>query len=116
MTVNHIYRQWVDENDVGNTCCLEPRADHIPAETRYRYRVTETWGDVPEQISRLVGEPTGFLLYPEWRGKESEQELWQDGKGIVGGWALRYANTVELDPETKQIIEGRNIDSEKGTD
>jgi hypothetical protein len=36
---------------------------------KYRYWVTETWGDVPDQISRLVGEPDGFLLYPENRGQ-----------------------------------------------
>lgn len=106
MTERHVYRQWVDEQDVGNTCCLEPRcaAVHIPALTRYRYRVTETWGDVPEQIGRLVGEPTGFLLYPEYRGIESEQQLWQAGKEVVGGWTLRYHSQVDLDPETKQVI------------
>jgi hypothetical protein len=30
----HVYRQWVDEQDVGNTCCLEPldALIHIPQE------------------------------------------------------------------------------------
>lgn len=30
----HVYSQWVDENDVGNTCCLAPKDDpvHIEAE------------------------------------------------------------------------------------
>lgn len=33
----HVYRQWVDSEDVGNTCCLEPRVGpmHIPDEVAY---------------------------------------------------------------------------------
>ena len=28
----HVYRGWVDENDIGNTCCLAPRTDPIHIE------------------------------------------------------------------------------------
>jgi hypothetical protein len=54
----------------------------------YRYEVVETWGDVPDFVSRLVGEADAFLLYSEDRGEWSQQSYWRDADGIVGGWAL----------------------------
>jgi hypothetical protein len=62
---------------------------------QYRYRVVETWGDVPAQIADLLGKDDAYLVYPEDRGPESQQDFMCDGE-IVGGW---YMDFVGMRPE-----------------
>lgn len=54
-----------------------------------RYVVTETWGDPPEWLTQLVGEPDAYFL-SEYRGSGSSWEVEKGGK-IVYGWAGDYA-------------------------
>lgn len=61
--------------------------------TLYRYRVTEIWGEPPEQISRLLGAEDGFLLYPEDRGDEFQQDFISAGE-ILGGWYCERPSLV----------------------
>lgn len=55
-----------------------------------RYRVVGTWGVVPEQIQSIVGKDDAFLLYPEYRGQDSDQAFTDHGEA-VGGWSMQYA-------------------------
>lgn len=59
---------------------------------QYAYRVVEVWGDVPEAISRLLNQDDAYLLYPEYRGRESQQDL-MDLTTCThkGGWYMEYA-------------------------
>lgn len=55
-----------------------------------RYRVIGTWGEVPQQIKDIIGKADAFLVYPEYRGRRSQQTFFSHGE-IVGGWAMEYA-------------------------
>lgn len=53
----------------------------------FMYEVVEVWGDVPEAISSMVGDPGKHLMYPENRGIRSSQEFMRKYKH-AGGWAM----------------------------
>lgn len=57
----------------------------------YRYRVIQTWGDVPEQVRSIENKADAYLLYPEYRGRSDRQDFFDDKRGVVGGWAMKYA-------------------------
>lgn len=59
-----------------------------PKRRVHRYSVDETWGDPPEWLSAMVGDPEAFIL-DTYRGDVSQ---WQVEKGgeIIYGWAGDY--------------------------
>jgi hypothetical protein len=62
----------------------------------HRYRVVEAWGDVPDSITSLIDEPDAYLIYPEFRGAESQQDLMDMTRArIKGGWYMEWAGYVD---------------------
>jgi hypothetical protein len=60
----HPYHSWVDENDVGNTCCLSPRGDPIHDVPVYRLDLNSedlNWLEfaIAEYIARWGANWTG---------------------------------------------------------
>lgn len=68
----------------------------MPDQTYHRYEVVEVWGDVPEQVSALVGTPESYLLEPEFRGDEYQQNFHRLGEGTIGGWYCEHRGTMEV--------------------
>jgi hypothetical protein len=61
--------------------------------------VIATWGEVPEQIREIENKDDAYLLYPEYRGRTDRQDFWQDGRGVIGGWAMEYAGPIPVPQE-----------------
>lgn len=67
---------------------LEPEED----EPRYRYRVLETWGDVPKSMAAMIGAEETYLLYDRWMGNRKHETLYDLRTGRAsGGWLMTYA-------------------------
>jgi hypothetical protein len=62
---------------------------HHKEQRVHRYKVVETWGDVPQDVLDLVGERGAYCL-DTYRGQVTQWELERGGE-IVGGWAGTYA-------------------------
>lgn len=66
----HVYRAWVDENDVGNTCCWAKRDD--PVHIHPRRISVNVWGTPRPQGSMQLFK-NGGSKYPKevyvWRGQ-----------------------------------------------
>lgn len=69
-------------------------------ELRFMYEVVEVWGDVPEVISSMVGDPDARLMYPENRGIRSSQDFMKKFRP-AGGWAMERRGGAELGPDNK---------------
>lgn len=68
-------------NDPGSHTSAK-QIDKTPVEM-YRYRVVETWGVLASQAP--IGQ---HLLEHEWRGKETQWNIWSDTEGTIVGGAV----------------------------
>lgn len=66
----------------------------MAAAKRYRYRVIGTWGDVPDDVRRIVGSTESFLLYDDYFGLRKSETI-EDHGDLVGGWSMVYAGRRE---------------------
>lgn len=55
----------------------------------HRYRVTDWWGKVPDQIKALVGAEDGYCV-DYWRGMTTEWTLANRVGRLTGGWTGEY--------------------------
>lgn len=55
----------------------------------HRYRVTETWGDAPDSITEMVGDPEAWIV-DTYRGSWTQWEVERGGE-IIYGFAGTYA-------------------------
>jgi Holliday junction resolvase RusA-like endonuclease len=76
MTTPHPYRGWVDENDVGNACCLAPRDDPIHLRPPVAIKINVRGLPIPQGSMKAVPAKYGnhvALKYPpgvyQWRGQ-----------------------------------------------
>lgn len=60
-----------------------------PLRRVHRYVVTETWGDAPEWVTSMVGDPEAFML-DAYRGPATQWEVEKGGE-IVYGFTGDYA-------------------------
>lgn len=69
-------------------------------ETVFMYEVVEVWGDVPEAISSMVGDPEKHLMYPENRGIRSSQDFMKNYQH-AGGWAMERRGAAVVGENNK---------------
>jgi hypothetical protein len=68
----------------------------------HRYKVVETWGDVPQDILDLVGVRGAYAL-DTYRGQVTQWELERRGE-IIAGWAGTYAG---ISPGAVALVDGQ---------